>query len=138
MNKNENGGLDLKSTPETTDLQELIKGCNQAIITHALEECIYAPNGFKARKMVVFFEGDGFCHETVNNGINDIMIQHCKSLVKSHFFIIQAGETWKKSLFRFAAYLLRPILGISANEEIIDITDRKIEYKKKGGTHGKI
>lgn len=129
MNKNENGGLNLKSTSETTDLQELIKDCNRVIITHSLEESISSPNGFKVRKMVVLFDGNGFCPETVNRSINEIMMRHNQSFVKSHLFILKLSTWIKVRIDLFKAALMRDILGIIPNSDISDWRDECNKYR---------
>ena len=132
MNKNENGGLNLSTTPETTDLQELLKGCNRAIVAYSIEEACFEPKGFKTRKIVVLFDEAGFDRETINKNINGMMIMHGQSLVKSHMYVANCGK-WKKAIFSFAAYLLRPILGVAAGEDIIDLTKKSKDYNQGRG-----
>ncbi|WP_163309940.1 hypothetical protein [Dysgonomonas sp. 521] len=88
------------------DIQGLTEGCNRAIVVYSLEEDYFAPKGFRTRKMVILYDNDGFCRETVNKGISNIMIMHGQSLMKSHMYITNESGKWKKSLFQFAAFLL--------------------------------
>lgn len=87
---------------------------------------------YKTRKVVVFFDSS-FCPQTINAGINDIMMRHGHSLAKSHHRINRFGN-WIKTSIKFGAALFRDILGISPdNTEVIDFRNRFDSYKSNGG-----
>lgn len=127
--------IDMKEKTQAAemDIQGLTEGCNRAIVVYSLEEDYFASKGFRTRKMVILYDNDGFCRETVNKGISNIMIMHGQSLMKSHMYITNESGKWKKSLFQFAAFLLRPILGVLAGNDIIDITNESKKYNKGRG-----
>ena len=112
------------------DLQGLTEGCNRVIVSHSLEEDYFAPKGFKTRKIVVFFDGNGFCPETVNKSVNEIMMRHNQSFVKSHLFMFKLGTWVKVRIDLFKAVLMRNILGIAPN---CDISDWRNESDKCNG-----
>lgn len=118
-----------KEIPETSDLQELTKGCNSSIVSYSLE--CFSDEHMKTRKIVVFFS-DGFCCETINKDINNMMIRHNQSLVKSQLYKNNSGS-WKRSFFKFAAYLLRPILGVKPSSDLVDITNVANNYNNGRG-----
>ena len=131
MKTNENQS-NVISLPEINNLQEFAEGCKYAIVNYSLSEEIFSSSGFKVNKMVVFFNG---CPETMNARITDIIIKDGQSLSKSTLYVKSAGSFYKKGILKFLAYLIRPILGVSSNDEIIDIIERVKDYKK-GGYNG--
>lgn len=120
------------SLPEINNLQELAKGCKYAIVNYSLSEEKLSLSGLNVDKMVVFFNG---CPETMNARIIDIMVKDGQSLSKSTLYVKSADSFYKKGILKFLTYLIRPIFGVSPNDEIIDIVERAKQYRK-GGYNG--
>lgn len=123
--------IDMKGKTQAVemDMQGLTEGCTHAIVSYSLDEDYTSPNGFKTRKIVVFFDGNCFCPETVNKSINEIMIRHNQSFVKSHLFMFKLGTWVKTRIDQFKAVIMRDILGIIPNNDILDWRGKYNNYR---------
>lgn len=112
------------------DLQSLTEGCTKAIVTYSLQENCFAPNGFTKHKIVVFI-GDGFCPETVNKHISDMLVNHNHSFVKSYLFLSKMGTWIKSKVDLFKALLLQDIFGIIPSNDIIDCRKKGRKFNNR-------
>ncbi len=131
MTINENEIL-VKNTAnnEFSNVQELLKGFDRAVITHAFKEQPGSPGNLQMCKMVILYNQQEMSFEDVVRGAGDIMKFQFFNLVKSSVFNI-VGNFLKETSIDYKALLFRTVFGFTPNPEtVIDKTEYFNQYLK--------
>jgi len=110
---------------EMINLEGITEGCNQAIVTYGLYET-FGKKDIKIRKIVVLYDSNDTDFETVNAGVNRIMMRLDTSIVKSYKYSLL--DRVLKRLNVLSSILYKNVFGFVPNGKISDCSDLYSDY----------